>query len=309
MITGICSSLYPPMLPNCWQFPKQEMETTHIPVETHSVHPPSQGCTTLTGINSVSLDLGMTGQVGQATSSSASHFFYQPPFHGFVFMAYSLLLNFSLVCTGNGFPLASQPLSGLPGAPGGFVPLVFPTLPAHPHVPSMGSGRTFPLLAAGSVQPVISLLCLQPRSSAANPPPPSSTGPSWLPLGAYPALERGFHLICLVCALCIYLRCTEHSHRPNWSLFVHWDEGRAYRPVLKRWISSCPTEAICSAYRHQGREHEIIHANPHSIWDVAEIARVPASEICCAATWSGPCTFCPILPVGFFWRWFWGRHS
>ncbi len=48
----------------------------------------------------------------------------------------------------------------------------------------MGSGGTFPLLAAGSVRPVISLPSLQPRSSAANRPPPSSTGSTQFPLGA-----------------------------------------------------------------------------------------------------------------------------
>ncbi len=39
-------------------------------------------------------------------------------------------------------------------------------------------------MATGSVQLVISLLHLQPRSAVANPLPPSSTGPSQLPLGA-----------------------------------------------------------------------------------------------------------------------------
>ncbi len=47
----------------------------------------------------------------------------------------------------------------------------------------MGSGGTFPLLA-GSVRPVICLPSLQPRTSAANSPPPSSTGSSQLPLVA-----------------------------------------------------------------------------------------------------------------------------
>ena len=44
-------------------------------------------------------------------------------------------------------------------------------------------------------------------------------------------LERSFHLMCPDPALHICLRCTEHTHRPNKSLFVHWDEGRAHRPV------------------------------------------------------------------------------
>ncbi len=79
--------------------------------------------------------------------------------------------------------MVSQPLSGLPGAPSGFVPPVFPMVPGNPQVLSMRSGGTFPLLAAGLVQPVISLPSLQSRSSAANP-SPSSPGSSQFPLGA-----------------------------------------------------------------------------------------------------------------------------
>ena len=102
--------------------------------------------------------------------------------------------------------------------------------------------------------------------------------------------------MCPVHALRIYLRSTEHPRGLNRSLFVHWDEGRAHRPVSKRRICSTLTEAICSAYPLERREHEIIRANPHSIRGVvtswAEIAaRVPASDICRVATWSGPCTF------------------
>ncbi len=41
-----------------------------------------------------------------------------------------------------------------------------------------------PFLATGSLRPVISLPSLEPRSSAANPPPPSSTGSLQVPLGA-----------------------------------------------------------------------------------------------------------------------------
>ncbi len=67
----------------------EEVETTHVSV-THSVIFFSQSCSTLTGINSVSLDLGMTDQVGQAASSSVfAAFFYQTPFRGFVFAASS----------------------------------------------------------------------------------------------------------------------------------------------------------------------------------------------------------------------------
>ncbi len=80
--------------------------------------------------------------------------------------------------------MATQPSPTLTGAPGGIVPLVFPTFPINRHVSSMGSGGTFPLLATGSVRPVISLPSLEPQSSAANPPPPSSTGSFQLPLGA-----------------------------------------------------------------------------------------------------------------------------
>ena len=64
-------------------------------------------------------------------------------------------------------------------------------------------------------------------------------------------------------------------------------------------------EAIRSAYHHKGREHEIGSANPHVIRGVAtswaEIAkyRVPALEICRAATWSGPCTFAQLYRLDF----------
>ena len=84
---------------------------------------------------------------------------------------------------------------------------------------------------------------------------------------------------------------------------VHWDEGRAHRPVSKRWISFTLTEAIRSAYRLKGREHEIISVNPYTMRGVAtswaEIARVPASEIRRAATWSGPCTFAQFYRLDF----------
>ncbi len=117
------------------------------------------------------------------------------------------------------------------------------------------------------------------------------------------ALERGFHLIYPVRALHIYLRHTEHSRETNRSLFFHWDEGRAHRPVSKRWISSSLMEAILSAYHHKGQEHGIVSANLHSIWGVvtswAEIARVPASEICRMATWSGKCTFVQFYRLDF----------
>ncbi len=123
-------------------------------------------------------------------------------------------------------------------------------------------------------------------------------------------LERGFHLMCLVHALRIYLRRTEHSRGANRSLFVHWDEERAHRPVSKRWISSTLTKAIRSAYRLQGQEHEPFRANPLMIRGVvtswAEITRVLASGISRAAIWSGPCTYAQFYRLDFsgggFWR-------
>ncbi len=99
--------------------------------------------------------------------------------------------------------------------------------------------------------------------------------------------------------------CPMHGlhHGSNRFLFVHWDEGRAHCPVLKRWIISCLMEAIPSTYYHQGQGHEILRANPHSIWGVAaswaEIARVLASAICHIATWFGTCTFTQFFWLGF----------
>ena len=46
-------------------------------------------------------------------------------------------------------------------------------------------------------------------------------------------LERGFQLMCPVCALRYYLQCTACSRGQSRALFVHWDEGRAHRPVSK----------------------------------------------------------------------------
>ena len=79
--------------------------------------------------------------------------------------------------------MATQPFPSLTGAPGGIVPLVFPTFPVNPQASSTGSGGAFPLLATGSVRFVISLPCLEPRSSAANSPAPSVAS-SQLPVGA-----------------------------------------------------------------------------------------------------------------------------
>ena len=66
-------------------------------------------------------------------------------------------------------------------------------------------------------------------------------------------------------------------------------------------------EAIPSAYHHLGREHESLHANPHSLWGVAaswaKTARALATEICHAyLAWH--VYICPVLPVGLFWRCF-----
>ncbi len=58
----------------------EAVENTHSPAETHSVNPPSHGCNTLPGINSVSIDLGMTSQIGQAPSLSASQTSFTNPF-------------------------------------------------------------------------------------------------------------------------------------------------------------------------------------------------------------------------------------
>ena len=71
----------------------EEVEMTHVPVETPSVNPLSQGFTTLAGINLVSLDVGMANQVGQA----AFLYLYQPRYHGFVSVPPPLLLNSGLV--------------------------------------------------------------------------------------------------------------------------------------------------------------------------------------------------------------------
>ncbi len=103
--------------------------------------------------------------------------------------------------------------------------------------------------------------------------------------------------MCPVRALWIYLHCTARSCGQIGVLFVQWDEGRAQHPVLKCWINASLTEAICSACGHLGGggEQEILHANPHLIWGIsaswAKIARVSASEIYCAVTWKGTCTF------------------
>ena len=108
-------------------------------------------------------------------------------------------------------------------------------------------------------------------------------------------VERGLRLMCPVRALRYYLQRTQPLRGNNTALFVHWDEDRAQRPVSKRWISSALSEAIRAAYARLGRSDEIFTANPHSVRGVAtswaEIARVPASGICCAATWTNDGVF------------------
>ena len=58
----------------------EEVETTHVPVETTSVNPSSRGFTTLSGL-SVSLDLGTANQVGQTffTTPFTMGSFLRPP--------------------------------------------------------------------------------------------------------------------------------------------------------------------------------------------------------------------------------------
>ena len=129
----------------------EEVETPHIPVETSTVNPSSQGFT-LTGINSVSLGLSTANQSWQAASSSSSQMTFTPPFNvGSFLRPPPLLLNSGLAGLGPQFPMASQPVPSLTGAPGWIVPLVFPTIPVNPQSSSTGSGGTFPLLATGSV--------------------------------------------------------------------------------------------------------------------------------------------------------------
>ena len=105
--------------------------------------------------------------------------------------------------------------------------------------------KVFFLLAATSARRVseIHALCIDPPFLIQNPRSfRLAPNPAFLPntstevalsldleiTAFYPeptnALEQGFHLMCPVRALHIYLRCTEHSRRPNRSLFVHWDE-------------------------------------------------------------------------------------
>ncbi len=69
------------------------------------------------------------------------------------------------------------------------------------------------------------------------------------------------------CVFTFKIKCTGRFR--GQSLFVHWHEEKAYCPVSKHWISASLSEAIGSAYHHLGREHEMLCANPPSIWGVA----------------------------------------
>ena len=123
-----------------------EVEMTHVPVvETPSVNPSSLGFTTLAGINSVSLDLGMANQVGQVASSSALQTTYRytnPLTMGSFLRPPPPILNSGLVSMGPQYPMVTQPFSGLTGTPGGIVPPIFLTFSVNPQISSMGSGGT-----------------------------------------------------------------------------------------------------------------------------------------------------------------------
>ena len=114
------------------------------------------------------------------------------------------------------------------------------------------------------------------------------------------ALEWGFHLMCPVCALHIYLRCTEHSHGPNRSLFgmregpiaciKAMDKLLPNRSCSFRLSSSRPGASVLTCIRYGA-------CCMVTSW--AEIARVPPSEICRGATWSAPCTFAQLYRLDF----------
>ncbi len=183
-------------------------------------------------------------------------------------------------------------------------------------LPQLLTIKTLFLLVAASACQVSELhaLCIEPPFLIQNPPSFClAPNPAFLPKtptevalssdieisSFYPELssplERGLHLVCPVRALHIYLQSTALSSGHNRALFVHWDEGKAQRPVSKRWISSALTEAIRAAYRLYKQEHEVIRAHPPSKRGMAaswaEIAGVSALEICHAVTWEGTCTF------------------
>ncbi len=137
------------------------METTHIPVETPSVNPSSQGFT-LPGINSGSLWSQHSQPLGAGRIFVCfSDAFYQPLYRGFLFAAPppSLLLNSGLAGSGPQFPMATQPFPSLTGAPGGIVPPVFPTFNVNMSTHRLRQWdrvELSPFLATGSVRPVIS---------------------------------------------------------------------------------------------------------------------------------------------------------
>ncbi len=124
----------------------EEVETTLVPVETLSVNSPSQGCTTLPGIKSISLDLCTANQVGQAASSSALQTTYiNAPTIGSFLRPPSLLLNFGLVGTGPRFSYGFTAILWFNWGPWWDYSSVFSDVSCQPQVPSMGSGGSFPL--------------------------------------------------------------------------------------------------------------------------------------------------------------------
>ncbi len=103
----------------------EEVETTHIPVESSSVNPTSQGFA-LPGINLGSLGLSTPNQLGQAASSSVSQTSFSNPFTvGSFLRPPPLLLNSGFAGLGPRFPTAPQTFPSLTGAQGGIVPPVF----------------------------------------------------------------------------------------------------------------------------------------------------------------------------------------
>ncbi len=93
---------------------------------------------------------------------------------------------------------------------------------------------------------------------------------------------------------------------PRQSLVPRWNLS-----VVLAALNEKPFEHLCQALPH--REHDIVSATLHSIQGVAtswaEIARVPASEICRVVTWSGPCTFGQFYWLDFSGGGFWGCRS
>ncbi len=97
-------------------------------------------------------------------------------------------------------------------------------------------------------------------------------------------------------------------------------DNDCYVSSIRYSLRTALCESICYQVKSEQNVRQdliprVLHGEAalmHPIWGVetswAEIARVPALEICRASTWCGPCTLA-VLPVGLFWRWFWGRSS